>query len=221
MDHLLSNLFSYRVTCIETVAAAVSRILLLPDNNVLAYQAGQYVFVQHGDNNESPLSIACAPRADGMLEFHLFHPDSNSNALALLRLAQETKSWTLRGPFGGCTWAHLQADLPVIFLAQGTGFAPIKAMLEAAPPKADMAFYWYMPEEKDFYLLNTIADVLVPRLFSGESMMLRSLLSAHTAISQLQIYAVASARTVSHMFTVLQAAGLSRAQFHSDMMSHS
>lgn len=219
MDHLLSSYLSYRVTCIETVAASVSRILLLPETTSLSYEAGQYVFIRLADGNESPLSIACAPRADGMLEFHLFHPERNSSAQQLLQIARDEQIWLIRGPEGKCTWSHLNPKLPVFFLAQGTGFAPIKAMLEAAPARVDVAFYWYMSNEKDFYLLNTLPEIVVPRLFSGENPMLVSLLNTHLAIAQAQVYAVASARTVRHLFDVLHAAGLPRAHFHSDMLS--
>lgn len=214
----MSNYFSYRVTCIETVAASVSRILLLPEAAPLSYAAGQYVFIRHVNGSESPLSIACAPRADGMLEFHLFHPERNSSAQQLLQMAQDQKTWSIRGPEGKCTWAQLDPELPVFFLAQGTGFAPIKAMLEAAPTKADMAFYWYMSNEKDFYLLNTLPEIVVPRLFSGENQLLVSLLNTHPTIAHAQVYAVASARTVRHLLDVLYAAGLPLAHFHSDMV---
>src|SRR5207245_279754 len=99
----------------------------------------------HPDQNVSPLSIACAPNKDALLEFHLFHPAENTKAQDLMRMATQEKLWLIGGPFGRCKVSSLRRDIPTIFIASGTGLASIKAVVEELLRSHDyppICLYW-------------------------------------------------------------------------------
>lgn len=150
-------MFSYHVKQIQLLAPFVSQIFLEPVNDVLSYEAGQYVHVIHADKAISPLSIACTPNKKNSLEFHLFHPLQNRKAQELMKMANTEKMWVLAGPFGKCTVDRLDKGRPIIFLGRGTGFAPIKAVIESLiGADVSLHLYWSVTQEEDFYLLDNI-----------------------------------------------------------------
>ena len=83
----MSNIIDYHVLSITPLAEQISRVQLTRSDKTLHYQAGQYVEVQHQDKSESALSIACAPNAEGLLEFHVSHTEKNKQARDLMRIA--------------------------------------------------------------------------------------------------------------------------------------
>ncbi|SSY80388.1 2Fe-2S iron-sulfur cluster-binding protein [Alysiella crassa] len=101
----------------------------LPKAPPFQFYAGQYMEILLKDGSRS-YSIANAPNQTGTLEFHvrhhvggLFSPQLFSGSLksgAIIRL---------RGPLGSFYLNEDTADKPLILLATGTGFAPIKSIL--------------------------------------------------------------------------------------------
>lgn len=150
-------MFLYRIIQMYSVAPFISQVELEPMTDALHYEAGQYIQVIHEDGEVSPLSIACAPNAANKLEFQLYHPPENLKAQDLLTMAKEQGIWLLEGPFGTCTSSRLQ-NKPIVFFAYGTGFAPIKAVIEELLKNGHseaIDLYWYTPH---FYLLNLIKE---------------------------------------------------------------
>lgn len=101
----------------------------LPKSPPFQFYAGQYMEILLKDGSRS-YSIANAPSQKATLEFHvrlreggLFSPQLFSGSLksgAIMRL---------RGPLGSFYLNDESADKPLILLATGTGFAPIKSIL--------------------------------------------------------------------------------------------
>ncbi len=153
------NEFIYDVVNVECIAKEVTQILLRPSNDFhLFYQAGQYVKVIHSNGQISPLSIANAPEKNGLIELHLAHPSDNLPAHDILRMISEEKKITLRGPYGSCTAKKMYEKPCVIFLARGTGFASVKAMIEEKikmdslnPADRQLHFYWSVTTPQEFY----------------------------------------------------------------------
>lgn len=208
------NEFCYRVLSTNTLLECVSQIRLQPNDKPLIYEAGHYVNVLHHDGSVSPLSIACAPNNEGMLEFHLYHPRENLYAQDLLRMANEEKEWKIQGPFGECTANRLKLDLPIIFLAYGTGFAPIKAVIESLPLQVPMYLYW----DKDIYLPAQINEwnQRLPH-FSFSAAAYEAVLRDHSDLSGYQVYATGPRAYVHAAFHAFQQHGLQRENFFSDM----
>lgn len=199
------------------------------------YEAGQYVEVLHDDGMVSPLSIACAPRLDHTLTFHLYHPPENLKAQALLAAAMHTKHWLMRGPFGTCTLSRLQQDLPIIFIAYGTGFAPIKAVLEAlltSVPAVRCAIYWVVADPAAFYAADLLAQwqmthpsVTVHPIFHTQfadkaavtTHLIATLREHHHNFVRQQVYVSGPRPLVVDLFDALSQHGLARHHFYSDV----
>lgn len=223
--------FIYPVTRIHTLTDSVSQIFLqTAPQPSLSYEAGQYVEIIHQNQAISPLSIACAPNPQGIFEFHLFHSPDNAKAVDLLRTAKQEKAWHVRGPLGSCTVKHLQADKPILFLARGTGFAPVKAVIEAlmqSPTPPSMHFYWSVQKPADIYLQTLLQQWQHPPqrftftpVYTAETTSdwpVKVMLKDHADFSQYQVYASGPRPLMQGAFTAFEERGLQRAHFHSDV----
>ncbi|VVC75059.1 CDP-6-deoxy-L-threo-D-glycero-4-hexulose-3-dehydrase reductase [Aquicella siphonis] len=231
----MSNTYFYEVIRIQTLVGEVSQIFLEPGSHLaLSYEAGQYVNVLHRDQSASPLSIACAPFSSRVLEFHLFHPPENHQARDLLQMGKKEKSWRLTGPFGDCTVGRLHPRKPLFFIARGTGFASVKAVIEAlsqAQRRPPMHLYWSMPLRSEFYLENLLEQwaeeidgfgcTLISRDHrAGKADSLcETLIHDWGDLSDCQIYASGSPSFVNAAFSILRDYGLQRSFFYSDVVS--
>lgn len=223
-----NNVHLYQVINVQLLTEHVSQIFLQPSHSVkLVYVAGQYIEVIHEHHAPSPLSIACIPNPAGILEFHLFHPHENRRAHDLLQMAQEDKRWHLSGPFGHSTVAQLQKNKPIIFLASGTGFAPIKAVIEALIASEScpmMQLYWSLRTPKESYLTPLIEQWQLPftpvyTKKMGIDAAPQAILSDHPDLSSYQIYASGPRPLIHTALSLFLQHGLKREWFYSDMAS--
>lgn len=120
-----------RVQTLERVAPDVMRIRLrLPAAERLQFLAGQYIDILLKDGSRRSLSMANPPHDDALLELHLRNyggPFSNHVFTGM----KEKDILRFEGPLG-TFFLHEDSDKPVILVAGGTGFAPIKAIIEHA-----------------------------------------------------------------------------------------
>lgn len=154
------DLFYFPVVTIDSLTDSVARVLLQASKPAFVYKAGQYVALHH-QHQAIPFSIACAPNQKKLLEFHIYHPMHNLQANGLLEQARMEKRWQLSGPWGVCTADKFTSNESIIFIAYGTGFAPIKALLEelfTLPQLPPIHLYWAMPQEKNFYFLSLLHE---------------------------------------------------------------
>ena len=73
---------------------------------------------------------------------------------------EERSLLRLQGPLGNF-YLRTDSELPVVFLAGGTGFAPVKAIIEnalLAPVRREMHLYWGARSERDLYLPDLPRD---------------------------------------------------------------
>jgi CDP-4-dehydro-6-deoxyglucose reductase len=130
------------VVAVRTLPARVARLerlahdvmglwLSLPSTQSFDYRAGQYLDLLLPDGGRRSFSMAGRPVVGALLELHIRRvPDGRFTG----RVFEEMRAGDLlrlRGPFGTMFWQE-QSPRPVLMLAGGTGFAPIKAMLEQA-----------------------------------------------------------------------------------------
>jgi CDP-4-dehydro-6-deoxyglucose reductase, E3 len=209
----------------------ISRLVLQPASlRSLSYQAGQYITVIHKDNSESPMSIASAPAESGIIELHVSHPPKNNRAHDILRMVDQDGQLELRGPFGGCTIERVRVDLPLIFFVRGTGFAPVKAILEAMTGiqrDQPMHLYWAAAQE-DFYLLENIKHwgkafsdfrfTQLPSRSAEQHKLQHAVMSDYPDLSGYQVYASGPVEMVRLALPAFLQHGLQREHFYSDVV---
>ena len=146
-----------RVISIERPAPDVAVIRLqLPANDVLRFRAGQYVEFMLADNARRSYSMANAPDALGSppaIELHLRHLPGGLFTDAVFSTMKAKDILRIEGPFG-TFWLREESARPVVLLAAGTGFAPIKAIVEqmrSRGARRDTVLYWGCRSRVDLY----------------------------------------------------------------------
>lgn len=130
--------------------------LRLPTNERLQFLAGQYISILLKDQKPRSFSLANAPHNDEFLELHVRLITGGVFTGHVFNEMKERDILRIRGPLG-TFFLREDSDKPVIFVASGTGFAPIKAIIEHASHiglKRTMHFYWGVRKLADFYMLE-------------------------------------------------------------------
>jgi CDP-4-dehydro-6-deoxyglucose reductase len=144
-----------RVAKIDRVADDVIVLALqLPATERLQYLAGQYVEFLLKDGKRRSYSLANAPHSDENLTLHIRHMPGGLFTDQVFNTMKERDILRFEGPLG-TFFLREDSDKPMVLLASGTGFAPIKAIIEhAAHKKTDraMTLYWGGRRPKDLYL---------------------------------------------------------------------
>lgn len=119
-----------RVMSLDKLSIDVLRVLLrLPPNQQLKYLSGQYIDVIGSGGIRRSYSIANAPNAENLIELHIRRVRNGRMSRYWFEEAKINDLLRLNGPLG--TFFLRDAyDRDLIFLATGTGIAPIKAILE-------------------------------------------------------------------------------------------
>ncbi len=143
---------------VESLERAADDVLILrlrlPANERLQFLAGQYVDILLKDGQRRSFSLAIAPHADELLELHIRHLPGGRFTDWAFNEMKVKDILRFEGPHGSFT-LNEESDRPLILLASGTGFAPIKALVEHAfheGIRRDMVLYWGGRREKDLYL---------------------------------------------------------------------
>ncbi|WP_126447059.1 CDP-6-deoxy-delta-3,4-glucoseen reductase [Sulfuricystis multivorans] len=144
-----------RVEQLERVADDVMVIhLKLPSNERLQFLAGQYIEFLLAGGKRRAFSLANAPHADDLLELHVRHIPGGNFTEHVFSKMKVKEILRIEGPFGSF---HLreESDKPILLVAGGTGFAPIKGLIEHALHigiKRPMALYWGAKNRAGLYL---------------------------------------------------------------------
>jgi len=132
--------------------------LVLPASERLQYLPGQYVDVLLRDGRRRAFSIANAPRDDDRLELQIRHVPDGTFSEYVFHHLKERALLRLRGPLGSF-YLRGKDHHPVILVAGGTGFAPVKAIVEgalAAGFAEKMHLYWGVRARRDLYLHDQV-----------------------------------------------------------------
>ena len=143
-----------RVQKMQRVARDIMVLYLkLPASERLQYLAGQYIDILMKDGTRRSLSMANAPHDDEFLQLHLRNyggPFSRH----VFNTMKEREILRFEGPLG-TFFLREDSAKPIVLLASGTGFAPVKAIIEHAfhvnSPRA-MVLYWGARTRTDLYL---------------------------------------------------------------------
>lgn len=126
----------------------------LPASERLQFLAGQYIDFQLKDGKSRSYSLANPPHDDALLELHIRHVPGGLFSGQVFSTLKERDILRLKGPLGSF-FIREDSDKPMIFIAGGTGFAPIKGMLEhafAEHSDRELVLYWGVRSLKDLYM---------------------------------------------------------------------
>lgn len=146
--------FPYLVSGIKPLTDTILQIILSPVEHSFEYQAGQYVHLELSDHQSMPFSIASAPLGSRELEFHIRHTLDNPFTTQLMKDITAHQLIQVQGPEGQCTYPTLNPKKPLLLLAGGTGFAPIKALIEQALANhfsSQIHLYWAARSPSELY----------------------------------------------------------------------
>jgi CDP-4-dehydro-6-deoxyglucose reductase len=130
--------------------------LQLPAADAFQYHAGQYVEFLLRDGDRRSYSMANAPhsQANGpQLELHIRHMPGGKFTDHVFGAMKEKDILRVEGPYGSF-YLREDSDKPMVLLASGTGFAPIKAILEHMRVKGitrPATLYWGGRRPADLY----------------------------------------------------------------------
>ncbi len=131
------------------------------DDCLCQFIPGQYLelWLPQSDLLSRAYSIATAPREDGAVEVNLRRVQGGRFSAYAFEQMKVGDMLQGRGPLGVFTVTSA-TETPLLFVARGTGFAPIKAMIEqqlALTPRRDIVLFWGATDASDFYALDTVA----------------------------------------------------------------
>jgi len=115
--------------------------LRLPPFDRLDFVPGQFVGIRHGDGFDRSFSIANAPRADGTIELHVGRVSQGAFTGHVFDQLRLNDIIHVTGPFGNFTYAA--QPRASIFIAGGTGIAPVRAILESTASRLPVSTHVY------------------------------------------------------------------------------
>jgi CDP-4-dehydro-6-deoxyglucose reductase len=144
-----------RVLSLEKVSHDVMVVRLqLPANDTLRYHAGQYVEFILRDGARRSYSMANAPHNGPGVELHIRHMPGGKFTDHVFSAMKEKEILRVEGPFGSF-YLREESDKPMVLLASGTGFAPIKALVEHLQFRSSTrpaTLYWGGRRPPDLYM---------------------------------------------------------------------
>ena len=147
-----------RVLSFEKKSHDVMQVRLqLPANDTFRYHAGQYVEFLLAGGDRRAYSMANAPHTQADrpgLELHIRYMAGGKFTEHVFGALKEKDILRIEGPYGSF-FLREDSDKPMILLASGTGFAPIKALLEQLQFKGSTrpaTLYWGGRRPHDLYM---------------------------------------------------------------------
>ncbi|OGA54210.1 MAG: CDP-6-deoxy-delta-3,4-glucoseen reductase [Betaproteobacteria bacterium RIFCSPLOWO2_12_FULL_62_58] len=148
-----------RVQKMERIAPDVMMLYLrLPANERLQFLAGQYIDILMKDGGRRSLSMANPPHDDTFLQLHLRNYGGPFSDYVFNRM-KDKEILRFEGPLG-TFFLREDSNKPIVLLASGTGFAPIKAIVEHEIHKGikrPTTLYWGGRVRADLYM-NELAE---------------------------------------------------------------
>jgi len=136
--------------------------LKLPSTERMQFSAGQYIDFLLKDGRRRSFSLANSPVTDQYLELHLRHVQGGHFTDYVFNEMKQKELVRIEGPNG--SFYLRDSDRPIILMGGGTGFAPLKSMIEQCLEtgnKRTIHLYWGVRSKQDLYhdsLVKTWAD---------------------------------------------------------------
>ena len=212
--------------------------LQLPAADVFKYHAGQYVEFLLRDGDRRAYSMANAPHLqleNPGVELHIRHMPGGKFTDHVFGAMKEKDIMRVEGPFGSF-YLREDSKKPMVFLASGTGFAPIKAMIEHLQFKGSTrpaVLYWGGRRPADLYMndwvmarvaempnlryVPVVSDALPEDAWAGRTGFVhKAVLEDFADLSAVQVYACGAPIVVDSAQAAYIAAGLPADEFFAD-----
>jgi CDP-4-dehydro-6-deoxyglucose reductase len=212
--------------------------LQLPAADVFKYHAGQYVEFMLRDGDRRAYSMANAPHTQAetpQVELHIRHMPGGKFTDHVFGPMKEKEILRVEGPFGSF---YLREDSikPMVLLASGTGFAPIKAIIEHMQFKGitrPAVLYWGGRRPADLYMndwvkgkvaempnlsyIPVVSDAVTEDAWTGRTGFVHNAVLQDIAdLSEHQVYACGAPIVVDSAQAAYTAAGLPEDEFYAD-----
>lgn len=212
--------------------------LQLPAADVFKYHAGQYVEFLLRDGDRRAYSMGNAPHTqleNPGVELHIRHMPGGKFTDHVFGPMKEKEILRIEGPFGSF-YLREESAKPMIMLASGTGFAPIKAIIEHLQAKSitrPAILYWGGRRPADLYMhdwvlgkvadmpnlryVPVISDALPEDAWTGRTGFVhRAVLQDFPDLSAYQVYACGAPIVVDSAQADYLSAGLPADEFYAD-----
>ena len=228
-----------RVTSLQRASHDVLIIRLqLPASDALKYHAGQYVeFLLAGGKRRS-YSMANAPHTQADtpgIELHIRYMAGGKFTEHVFGAMKEKEILRIEGPYGSF-FLREDSNKPMVLLASGTGFAPIKALIEHMQHKnitRPAVLYWGGRRPADLYMndwmqakvaempnlryIPVVSDALPEDNWMGRTGFVhQAVLEDLADLSAHQVYACGAPIVVESAHSAYVAAGLPDSEFYAD-----
>ena len=227
-----SKTFPCRISSIDRLASDVVRVMLrLPPTADFRAIPGQYIDVIGPGGIRRSYSLANANTADKTLELHIRAVEGGVMSDYWFKQAKTNDLLRLNGPLGTFFLRSLE-HLHLVFLATGTGIAPVKAMLESLisiPPEQapqSVSVFWGGRTVKDLYFDPQVVPAghqFVPVLSQSEvdwpgvsGYVQNALLATQPNLDRTVVYACGSDAMIRSAKASLLTAGLPDNRFFAD-----
>ena len=144
-----------RVDKIDKLNHDVLRLFLrLPVTERLQFMAGQYIDIHMQNGQRRSFSLANAPHDDEFLELHVRYYNGGLFSEFAFHKLHEKSLLRIEGPLGSF-FLREDSDRPIILMAGGTGFAPVKSIIEHSVNKQinrPIHLYWGARTKSDLYM---------------------------------------------------------------------
>ncbi|MEN1728382.1 MAG: NAD(P)H-flavin reductase [Pseudomonadota bacterium] len=151
--------WSARVVSLKRFTDEVMRLRLSPEQATgLAFTAGQYVNVITREGNRRAFSIASPPSCKAFIELHIRKVQTGRFTHHVFDGMAPGDRLQLEGPLGGLNICP-RSTRPILMMGGGTGFAPLKSMIEERmnhDPDASLSLFWGAATSADLYASDLI-----------------------------------------------------------------
>jgi CDP-4-dehydro-6-deoxyglucose reductase len=176
--------------------------LRLPANERLQFLAGQYIDILQKVGKPRSFSLANAPHDDELLQLHVRNIAGGAFTQHVFNGMKVRDILRIKGPLGSF-FLREDSPKPIIFVASGTGFAPVKSIIEHAlyiGQQRRMHLYWGVRKASDLYMQDKINEwqhlgikftpVVSDEAWSGRSGFVhQAVLEDYQDLSEYQVYA--------------------------------
>ncbi len=133
----------------------------LPAAQRLQFLAGQYLEVILPEGKRRAFSIASPPQLEDEIELHIRHIEGGDFTGWVFNDLQERDILRIEGPLGTFFIRNDITDRPLILMGGGTGFAPLKSMIEDLLLHRDrrpLHLFWGVRDSTELYMLETVQE---------------------------------------------------------------
>jgi NAD(P)H-flavin reductase/ferredoxin len=150
--NIIANVF--RIT--RAADDVFTLMLRFPAGIRARFKAGQYLRVRMPDGDTRNFSMANAPRESDGVQLHIRRIPGGQFSEAVLASLQKGDKLDVEIPFGEF-YLRTESEKPIVCLATGTGFAPIKSIIEDLIVRGNsrrVRLYWGGRRRQDLYLAS-------------------------------------------------------------------